>query len=40
VQVWMLDALWHWAPPVKCKAAHEAPVWIDADLISRDYPAR
>jgi hypothetical protein len=38
VQVWVLDALWHWAPPAKCKAAHEGPVWIAADMISRDYP--
>jgi hypothetical protein len=38
VQVHVLDALWHWAPPVKCPAVQQGPVWIDADAISRDYP--
>jgi hypothetical protein len=38
IQVHVLDALWHWAPPVKCAAVHEGPVWIDADAVSRDFP--
>jgi hypothetical protein len=38
VQVWMLDALWHWAPPAKCPAVHQGPVWIEADAIGREYP--
>jgi hypothetical protein len=37
VQVILLDALWHWAPPVRCKGILE-PVWIEADAISRKYP--
>ena len=40
VQVWVLDALWHWAAPAKCGAIREGPVWIEAAAISRDYPAR
>jgi len=40
VQVWILDALWHWAPPARCAAVHEGPVWIEAGAISRDYPSR
>jgi hypothetical protein len=38
IQVHVLDALWHWAPPVKCPAVHEGPVWIDADAVSREFP--
>jgi len=38
IQVVLLDALWHWAPPVKCPAVHEGPVWIDAAAVSRDFP--
>jgi hypothetical protein len=38
IQVHVLDALWHWAPPVKCAAVHEGPVWIDANAVSRDFP--
>jgi hypothetical protein len=38
IQVYVLDALWHWAPPVQCPAVHEGPVWIDADAVSRDFP--
>jgi hypothetical protein len=37
-QVIVLDALWHWAPPAKCAAAHHGPVWIEADAVSRDFP--
>jgi hypothetical protein len=40
VQVWILDALWHWAPPVKCNAVREGPLWIEAASIGRDYPSR
>jgi hypothetical protein len=40
VQVWILDALWHWAPPVKCDAVRSGPLWIEADAISREYPSR
>jgi hypothetical protein len=39
VQVRLLDALWHWAPPVKCPAVHEA-VWIDASAIGANLPTR
>jgi hypothetical protein len=38
IQVHVLDALWHWAPPVTCPAVHDGPVWIDADAVSRDFP--
>ena len=30
IQVMVLDALWHWAPPAKCGAIREGPVWIEA----------
>jgi hypothetical protein len=40
VQVWVLDALWQWAPPAKCAEVHKGPVWIEADAIGRDYPPR
>jgi len=38
IQVVVLDALWHWAPPAKCPAVQNGPVWIDADVVSRDFP--
>jgi hypothetical protein len=38
VQVWVLDALWHWAPPAKCAAVRDGPLWIEAAAISREYP--
>jgi len=40
VQVWLLDALWRWAAPVKCAAVHQGPVWIEAAAIGRDYPTK
>jgi hypothetical protein len=39
-KVMLLDALWHWAPPVKCDAIRAAGVWIDRNAISDDFPAR
>jgi len=38
-KVVLLDALWHWAPPVKCDAIHNGAVWIDARAVSKDFPA-
>jgi len=38
VQVWILDALWHWAAPARCDAIREGPLWIEANTISQDYP--
>ncbi len=38
MQVMVLDALWRWAPPLKCPAIHSGPVWIDRAAIGRDYP--
>ena len=38
IQVRLLDALWHWAPPVKCPDMRKTPVWIDKAAVSRDYP--
>jgi len=40
VQVWLLDALWRWAAPVKCAAVHQGPMWIEAGALGRDYPAK
>jgi len=38
VQVVILDALWQWTPPVKCAVVREQPVWIEANLIGKDFP--
>jgi len=38
IQVHVLDALWHWAPPAKCAAVREGPVWIDAAVVGKDFP--
>jgi len=38
MQVLILDALWHWAPPAKCPAVHAGPVWIETSAVSRNYP--
>ena len=38
MQVLVLDALWHWAPPAKCPAVHEGPVWIETSAVSRSFP--
>jgi hypothetical protein len=40
IQVTLLDALWHWAPPEKCAAIHASPVWIPASAVSREYPSK
>jgi hypothetical protein len=40
IEVRLLDALWHWAAPAKCTAVHQGAVWIDADVVSADYPKR
>ena len=40
IQVAVLDALWHWAPPAKCEAIHAGPVWIEKSAIDSKYPAR
>jgi hypothetical protein len=39
IKVMLLDALWHWAPPIKCDAVHTGAVWIDASAVSSDFPA-
>jgi hypothetical protein len=39
-EVAILDARWHWAPPADCKAAKTGTVWIDADAIATEYPAK
>ncbi len=39
VQVRVLDALWHWAPPVKCPVTRDA-VWIDSAAIGVSFPAK
>jgi len=38
IQVRLLDALWRWAPPVKCPDIRKTPVWIDKAAVTRDYP--
>jgi hypothetical protein len=35
VEVILLDALWHWAPPHECVPVHKAPVWIDPSAVGR-----
>jgi hypothetical protein len=40
IRVVVLDALWHWAPPVRCPAMQRDAVWIDASAVSRDFPTR
>jgi hypothetical protein len=40
IQVTLLDALWHWAPPAKCAEIHSSAVWIPARSVSRNYPAQ
>jgi hypothetical protein len=40
VQVLVLDSLWHWASAKKCEPVQQGPVWIDANVISHDYPKR
>jgi hypothetical protein len=39
VKVSILDALWNWAPPIKCDAIHNGAVWVEASAISTDYPS-
>ena len=39
MKVMLLDALWHWAPPITCDAVHIGAVWIDAGAVSSDFPA-
>lgn len=38
VQVEVLDALWKFAPPVKCPAIHQKAVWIQKSAIGTDFP--
>ena len=40
VQAAILDVQWQWAPPARCDAVHDGPVWIDRRAIGTDYPAR
>ena len=40
VKVTLLDALWHWAPPIKCDAIHTGAVWVESSAIGTDFPAR
>jgi hypothetical protein len=37
-EVRLLDALWHWAPPVDCKRVRRGPIWIDRAAIDSHYP--
>jgi hypothetical protein len=40
VEVTLLDARWHWAPPAECKTVKAGTVWIEADAISGNYPEK
>ena len=40
VKVAILDVQWQWAPPARCDAVHQGPVWIDRQAIGTDYPAK
>ena len=35
----LLDALWHWAPPIKCDPIHNGAVWVETSAIGTDFPA-
>jgi hypothetical protein len=39
-QVIILDAHWQWASKNECHDVQDGPVWIPADAIVKDYPAR
>jgi len=39
VKVTLLDALWHWAPPIKCDPIHNGAVWVETSAIGTDFPA-
>ena len=36
----LLDVQWHWAGDDGCAAIRRGPVWVDANAISTDFPAR
>jgi hypothetical protein len=38
VKVSLLDALWHWAPPIKCDPIHNGAVWVETSAIGTDFP--
>jgi hypothetical protein len=40
VKVVVLDALWHWAPPVKCPAVQHGSAWIARRAIGKNFPSR
>ena len=40
IQVVVLDALWHWAPPHTCPEIHEGAVWIERSAIGKNFPER
>jgi hypothetical protein len=37
-RVWLLDALWRWAPPRGCTAVRSGPVWIPSMAVDANYP--
>jgi hypothetical protein len=39
VRVALLDALWHWAPPVQCPEIRNGSVWIERAAVSTNFPA-
>jgi hypothetical protein len=38
MRVALLDTKWNWATPKPCAAIHRGLVWIQKDVVSRDYP--
>jgi len=38
MQVVVLDAMWKFAPPVKCPFIHQKPVWIAKSAVGTNYP--
>ena len=39
MRVALLDTKWNWATPKPCAAIHSGLVWMQRDVVSRDYPA-
>jgi hypothetical protein len=39
-QVVMLDVHWRWGSKHECNGVQDGPVWIPADAITREFPAK
>ena len=38
MKVVVLDTWWRWAPPNKCDAVHNSPVWVSSTAVSTGFP--